>query len=512
MNFGKDSYAAMTYYVQDFGTQENPTIPEIIEGNWMNTWDDYCNKVADTVGQNFNGTYNLNLKVGLKQENGKYVLTQTPISEYESLRDAENKISYKDVTISEDNDLLKDFAKDTYEIVAKFKPSEKTKKVGFRLRKNQNDTEYTDVIYDLENEKLSIDRSKSGKIISQEFKKINEQSNVKKNEDGSVELHIYVDKASVEVFSSNNTAAGANQIFPTPTSLGASVLVEGDPVKADIDIYPMKSIWTDKEELTDVESVGSMQNENQILYAGDSVELSAYVFPISMDQTITWDVTEGKDVVSIKESDGKAVVTALKSGKATVTASSKSDPSKKKIFTINVKENNFKTNIKKFVNVSGNWTIDGEVLSDSNQSANDFYMSEDAVVNEKSTIEADMSFEKGLVNLIFASKSTDPNGAYCLQFVPGSNKVRLFRMYKDGDIAVGEMSSSISDGAYHHVKIEKEANAVKVYVDDKECLNYTFDVNKESDKDFFDIKTGYMGLGLWDGAVSFKNLYVDKKE
>ena len=53
----------------------------------MNTWDDYCNKVADTVGQNFNGTYNLNLKVGLKQENGKYVLTQTPISEYESLRD-----------------------------------------------------------------------------------------------------------------------------------------------------------------------------------------------------------------------------------------------------------------------------------------------------------------------------------------------------------------------------------------------------------------------------------------
>ena len=130
MNFGKDSYAAMTYYVQNFGTQENPTIPEIIEGNWMNTWDDYCNKVADTVGQNFNGTYNLNLKVGLKQENGKYVLTQTPISEYESLRDAENKISYKDVTISEDNDLLKDFAKDTYEIVAKFKPSEKTKKLG----------------------------------------------------------------------------------------------------------------------------------------------------------------------------------------------------------------------------------------------------------------------------------------------------------------------------------------------------------------------------------------------
>ena len=81
---------------------------------------------------------------------------------------------------------------------------------------------------------------------------------MKKNEDGSVELHIYVDKASVEIFSNDYTAAGANQIFPTPTSLGASVIVEGDPVKADIDIYPMKSIWTDKEEVTDAESVGSM--------------------------------------------------------------------------------------------------------------------------------------------------------------------------------------------------------------------------------------------------------------
>lgn len=57
-------------------------------------------------------------------------------------------------------------------------------------------------------------------------------------------------------------------------------------------------------------------------------------------------------------------------------------------------------------------------------------------------------------------------------------------MYKDGDIAVGEMSSSISDGAYHHVKIEKEANAVKVYVDDKECLNYTLMQIKSQTKIF----------------------------
>lgn len=67
MNFGKDSYAAMTYYVQDFGTTVNPTLPDIIELNWMNTWEDYCNQVADKSGMNFNGTFNLNLKLGLKK-------------------------------------------------------------------------------------------------------------------------------------------------------------------------------------------------------------------------------------------------------------------------------------------------------------------------------------------------------------------------------------------------------------------------------------------------------------
>ena len=235
MNFGKDSYAAMTYYEQDFGTSKNPTIPDIIELNWMNTWDDYCNKVADTVGQEFNGTFNLNLKLGLKQENGKYVLTQSPIKAYEKLRDTENEILYKNVQISENNKLLKFFANDTYEIVANFRPSKDTKNVGFRLRSNQKGTEYTDVIYDLEKEAISIDRSKSGIIISGKFAAVDSQQ-VKKNADGSIDLHIYVDKASVEVFSNDDTVTGANQIFPTPTSLGASVLVEGAPVKANINI------------------------------------------------------------------------------------------------------------------------------------------------------------------------------------------------------------------------------------------------------------------------------------
>ena len=101
MNFGKDSYAAMTYYVQDFGSKANPTLPDVIESNWMNTWEDYCNLVADTVGQKFNGTFNLNLKLGLIKQDGSYRLTQTPITAYQSLRQEDKAVLYKDVEVSE---------------------------------------------------------------------------------------------------------------------------------------------------------------------------------------------------------------------------------------------------------------------------------------------------------------------------------------------------------------------------------------------------------------------------
>lgn len=242
MNFGKDSYAAQTYFTQDFGTSAHPTIPKIIEVNWMNTWNDYALLVADRLGQKFNGTFNLNLTLGLVKDGDKYVLTQTPIKAYESLRDLDHSVEYKDVTVASDNNLFKDFSGDTYEIVAHFKPSAGTTKVGFNLRVGPG--EVTKVYYDLQTGKIVIDRSQSGIIISDKFREIDSQA-VTRNADGSIDLHLFVDRASVEVFTKGDTVTGANQIFTSLQSLGLSVLVEGDAATADIALYPLKSIWHD---------------------------------------------------------------------------------------------------------------------------------------------------------------------------------------------------------------------------------------------------------------------------
>lgn len=238
MNFGRDSYAAMTYYECDFGSQAKPNIPTLIELNWMNTWDDYCNSVAEKVGQDFNGTYNLHLALGLKKCADRYVLTQKPIEAYKALR-GKTLYERKNETFSSERSLLGDFG-DCYEIVATLRNEGENGVSGFDLRAGEN--EKTTVRYDWESKKLTVDRSESGIILSDKFAEKAEYV-VEPNESGNLDLHIFVDRASVELFANDYTAAAALQIFPKKESTALYFVSQGAESSADIEIFKMNSIW-----------------------------------------------------------------------------------------------------------------------------------------------------------------------------------------------------------------------------------------------------------------------------
>jgi len=238
MNFGRDSYAAMTYYECDFGSKAKPNIPTLIELNWMNTWDDYCNSVAEKVGQDFNGTYNLHLALGLKKCADRYVLTQKPIEAYKALR-GKTLYERKNETFSSERSLLGDFG-DCYEIVATLRNEGENGVSGFDLRAGEN--EKTTVRYDWKSKKLTVDRSESGIILSDKFAEKAEYV-VEPNESGSLDLHIFVDRASVELFANDYTAAAALQIFPKKESTALYFVSQGAESRADIEIFKMNSIW-----------------------------------------------------------------------------------------------------------------------------------------------------------------------------------------------------------------------------------------------------------------------------
>lgn len=499
MNFGRDSYAAMTYYVQDFGTVSSPTIPEIVELNWMNTWDNYCNQVAYQTNNNvFNGTFNLHLKLGLRLKNGKYELTQTPIDGYKTLRETAKEWKNKEIKAGV-GDNLDGFKGSSYEIVANMKPQAGTSAVGFKVRKNGS--EETVVKYDLNTKRISIDRSKSGKIITNGadlFSVVNEMVTERKD-DGSVDLHIFVDRASVEVFMNDYTAAGANQIFPNTGSDGIEVFSEGGNTIADITIYPLKSIWKDAVTVPVLELDESEVNAS----VNETFTLNASIYPETEAQDVMWSVDHPELLKITKAGATTAEFTTLKEGTVTITATSKHNPTVKAECKVTIRRNDFKTNLKGFAMSTRGWTMSGDAYVGSVGADNVFTFAESPIQSNVYTYSADIKLTKGLFNMIFETQPNSYDGSYALQLGGNSNLVRLFDF--KGDVSFIREENGMpagSSSADCHIDIVKDGNRLIVYIDGKKAVDYT--VN-DPDRQY---ETSRFGFGLWDGNVEVRNVYV----
>ena len=216
--------------------------------------------------------------------------------------------------------------------------------------------------------------------------------------------------------------------------------------------------------------------------------------------------------ISVESSDSNIVDASVSEGVITINAKSKGEAivtvkagDLTKEISVKVTENNFKTNIKDLKNICGNWWIDDEELMVSNTGSNDYYLSQSPLTSNEYTMDFDIKYDRGLVNVFVASPNgTNPlenGGAYSVQFTNDSH-VRLFA-FGGNDYATGTLSQAINDNVYHHVKVQKTSSQILVFVDDEKVIDHTFDTTMN----FFN-ENPYVGLGLWDGNVSFKNFVV----
>lgn len=499
MNFGRDYYAAMTYYVSDFGTSGNVKTPNLIAINWMNTWDDYCRDVANKTGNDvFNGTFNLQVKLSLtKDSTNKYLLVQTPIEEYEKLRDTDNVITKNNITVTADNDLFEDFNMSSYEIVANIKPEKGTKEVGFNVRVGNG--QKTEIKYNFETETISIDRSKSGIILSNKFAEVDSQSNVVKNDDGSIDLHIYVDRASVEVYSKQNTVSGAVQIFPDLVSNGLEVFANEGNAEADISVYPLKSIWQNKTIVDRPIGIGTSK-DNCNLYVDDSEEITAWVSPMEANQEIEA-VSNNESIVKVKVVDNKITINGVANGKTSIRISSKKDNNIFKEIPIAVYENNFISNVGNMSAVNGNWIIDNTVYNGSYHD-NAFLLTDEKIKDDKYIYQTDLTYTNGIVNFIFNAQSKDVyQGCYAVQ-IKDNEEVRLFDFKGDHTFKNVSGLQRTHDGKYN-VKIIKENNVIKVVINGTEYINYEI---TDSNRMY---ENGYAGFGIYNSTLaSFENFII----
>lgn len=113
---------------------------------------------------------------------------------------------------------------------------------GFKVRKGTE--QYTTVGYDVYNEKLFVDRTNSG---SYNFGPdiTDKHGGPLRASNGTVKMHIFVDRSALEVFGDNGETVITDQIFPRPSSKGMQVYSKGGDVELkSLKIFPLKSVWT----------------------------------------------------------------------------------------------------------------------------------------------------------------------------------------------------------------------------------------------------------------------------
>lgn len=200
IDYGRDNYAGVTWN----------NIPEA-DGRrlflgWMSNWD-YAEKVPS---QNFRSATTLPRELKLVNNGEHLVVSSSPVKEVSSLRGITKTFPNQSVTKESTISQLLTQNKGTYEIEMNIHPQD-VDDFGFALKNARN--EILKFNFDLKNKKLSIDRTKSGKVdFNKAFAAGMTAPIVKK---GNYKVRILVDKASVELFVNDGETVLTSTVFPS---------------------------------------------------------------------------------------------------------------------------------------------------------------------------------------------------------------------------------------------------------------------------------------------------------
>ncbi|ODA11169.1 fructan hydrolase [Paenibacillus peoriae] len=228
VDYGSDFYAAVTW-----NGIPNEDGRKIWVG-WMNNW-----RYGTTLpSEKWRGKMSIPRELQLRTYPEGLHLIQAPISELSQLR--KPILSLQDLTIKPGMNVLSDFSAAKAEIIAEFEISTAVE-FGFKVRKSSN--QETIIGYNISNGELFVDRTKSSAIdFHSDFTAIHKAP--MKPEHGRVQLSIYVDWSSVEVFGNHGETIISDMIFPDLESRGLELYAIGGELRVvSLQINDLVSIW-----------------------------------------------------------------------------------------------------------------------------------------------------------------------------------------------------------------------------------------------------------------------------
>ncbi|MEH7332572.1 glycoside hydrolase family 32 protein [Neobacillus drentensis] len=227
IDYGRDNYAGVTW-------SDTPDGKRMFIG-WMSNWK-YANI---TPTKEWRSAMTLPRELSLISTTEGVRLIQAPVKEINSLR--KEKREWKDQLIGADSkNLLSDFRGKAIEIIAEFE-LHSAAEFGFLVRTSSE--EKTIIGYDATKQEIFIDRQYSGESSFHPSFACRHSASVKP-EGNRIQLRLFLDWSSVEVFANNGESVMTDLIFPSSTSEGLALFTTGgDVTLVSLEMYHLNSIW-----------------------------------------------------------------------------------------------------------------------------------------------------------------------------------------------------------------------------------------------------------------------------
>jgi fructan beta-fructosidase len=303
-DWGKDFYAAVSY--SDIPSSDGRRI-------WLGWMSNWRYPFSMPTGA-WKGNMSIPRELRLRHIPGEGLrLVQLPVKELEQLRG--KPAHFSSLELDSGNNPLKGIKGTSFELELEFSLLSKAT-FGVKLRKGE--TEETVVSYDAKNERLIVDRTKSG-VSSFEPGFAEDFSAPLKPKQGKIKLRIFVDEMTLEVFANDGEAVLSAIMFPEPTSNGMELFVSGGKVLLEnLNYYPMRTIWRDENPDGKVPLRIVTSKSVLFLKRGESETVRASVIPLSAPQEVKW-VSGDSEIASVKVKDRDAItINGVKPGKTSV--------------------------------------------------------------------------------------------------------------------------------------------------------------------------------------------------
>lgn len=229
VDYGKDFYAAVSF--SDIPKSDGR---RILLG-WMSNWQYALKEPTEP----WRTAQSIPRVLQLKQLPQGLRLIQQPIAELKRLRGKSVTLQNPPLNSDFDSTPFKLPSGDALEILAEFE-CDKNSAFAIRLQAGKGETI---IGYDANQEKLFIDRTKSGEVdFDANFSGRHDAS--LKMHNGKVKLHLFVDRSSVEVFGNDGEVAVTERIFPPTPEQQIALKKSGTRVRClNLTVWKLRTVW-----------------------------------------------------------------------------------------------------------------------------------------------------------------------------------------------------------------------------------------------------------------------------